>query len=165
MNTMNEDAENRPGRKGRRPDVTFRLLLDGEEHDVVVSELTGSSPYDLNLRILLDGTGYEVGVETGNEAGIEGRSCRCLRTAGSRARADGETTPPRAENLVAPMPGTVLSVAVVESGAVERGDLLVLLDAMKMQNELRAAGSGRVRKIHCREGDNVAHGDLLVEFE
>lgn len=65
----------------------------------------------------------------------------------------------------APMPGLVLSLGVEEGQIVATGDGLVVLEAMKMENELRAAAPGTVRSIHVVRGDAVGKNDLLVEIE
>ena len=61
------------------------------------------------------------------------------------------------------MPGKVLRVLVSEGDTVQRGTVVVILEAMKMENELRASGDGVVKRIAVKEGQNVAKGDLLVE--
>ncbi len=63
------------------------------------------------------------------------------------------------------IPGTVLDIFVKEGQKVEKGDVLMILDAMKMQNRLKAAVSGVVKKIHAGKGDRVAKGTLLIEVE
>jgi len=65
----------------------------------------------------------------------------------------------------APMPGLVLQVLVEQGQAVEEGQGLVVLEAMKMENELRAPLSGSVAAIHVAPGDTVGKNVLLVELE
>lgn len=67
--------------------------------------------------------------------------------------------------LEAAMPGLVLDVLVKEEDVVERGDTLVLLEAMKMELRISAPASGRVRRVHCQAGQIVERGQLLVEIE
>jgi propionyl-CoA carboxylase alpha chain len=76
--------------------------------------------------------------------------------------------PERAEfrgGLMAPMPGKVLSVAVAEGAAVEGGQLLLILEAMKMEHRITAPTAGTVRTMKVKEGDQVANGALLVVIE
>jgi biotin carboxyl carrier protein len=63
------------------------------------------------------------------------------------------------------MPGRVVSVRVVAGDTVERNTLVVILEAMKMENELRAPQPGRVKEVRVAEGDTVEHGALLVLLE
>lgn len=65
----------------------------------------------------------------------------------------------------APMPGLVLDILVTEAELVEVGHGLIVLEAMKMENELKAPSTGRVASIHVNPGDPVAKGDLLIELD
>jgi biotin carboxyl carrier protein len=63
------------------------------------------------------------------------------------------------------MPGVVLSVDVAVGDSVRRGQTLLVLEAMKMKNELKAERDGVVARIPANAGDQVKHGDVLLEFE
>jgi biotin carboxyl carrier protein len=63
------------------------------------------------------------------------------------------------------IPGTVLDILVTEGETVQKGDDLMILDAMKMQNRLKSAISGKIKKIHANKGDKVSKGTLLLELE
>jgi biotin carboxyl carrier protein len=67
--------------------------------------------------------------------------------------------------LIAPMPGLVVRVLVNEGDVVESGQGLVVVEAMKMENELRAATAARVKTVHARPGAPVEKGTLLIEME
>jgi pyruvate carboxylase subunit B len=67
--------------------------------------------------------------------------------------------------LVAPMPGLVVRVAVAVGDQVAAGQGLVVMEAMKMENELRAASAGTVRAVHAAPGTAVEKGTVLVELE
>lgn len=77
------------------------------------------------------------------------------------------STVPRggAAAMTAPMPGVVLSVEVAPGASVSRGQTLLVLEAMKMKNDLKADRDGVVAGVHVSAGDQVRHGDLLLEFE
>ncbi len=68
-------------------------------------------------------------------------------------------------SLKAPMPGKVVKVLVSPGDEVESGAGLVILEAMKMQNELQASQAGRVKEVRAAEGDNVERGAVLVVME
>jgi biotin carboxyl carrier protein len=68
-------------------------------------------------------------------------------------------------SLAATMPGLVLEVLVAEGDQVERGDTLVVLEAMKMELRITAPHDGYVRQIHCQVGQVVERGQVLVEVE
>jgi biotin carboxyl carrier protein len=63
------------------------------------------------------------------------------------------------------MPGVVVSLLVTEGDVVEEGQPLLVLEAMKMQNEIAAPAAGSVRLIHVQEGEAVSAGAKLVELE
>ncbi|MFZ2872698.1 acetyl/propionyl/methylcrotonyl-CoA carboxylase subunit alpha [Zavarzinia compransoris] len=76
-----------------------------------------------------------------------------------------EHTGGAAENrIVAPMTGVVRSVPVTAGSTVAKGDILVVMEAMKMEHSLRAAADGVVEAVHCTVGDTVDDGTLLVDF-
>jgi biotin carboxyl carrier protein len=69
------------------------------------------------------------------------------------------------EYIKAPMPGKIIDVLVREGGSVQRGEPVVILEAMKMQNEILSPVSGTVAKISAKPGTNVMKDDLLVEIK
>jgi len=74
----------------------------------------------------------------------------------------------RKENLsqlIAPMPGLVLDIIVKIGDEVSDGDSLIILEAMKMENVIKAHGTAIVKSIPVKKGDKVDKGKLLIEFE
>ena len=67
--------------------------------------------------------------------------------------------------LIAPMPGLIVRVSVSPGQAVTAGTGLVVMEAMKMENELRASADGTVKAVHARPGQAVEKGMVLVELE
>jgi biotin carboxyl carrier protein len=83
-----------------------------------------------------------------------------LRTGGRPAR-----MPEAAGSLIAPMPGRVRRIVAEAGSSVECGDVLVILEAMKMEHAIRAPRSGNVGKILHAEGDLVEAGEILAEIQ
>jgi len=71
----------------------------------------------------------------------------------------------KTETIIAPMPGKVVELLVEENTKVKEGEPILILEAMKMQNEIIAVVAGKVKKIHVKPGDSVAKDEVLMEIE
>ena len=65
-------------------------------------------------------------------------------------------------HLRAPMPGLIVAVPVTEGQVISKGDVLIILESMKMQNELKSPRSGKVARLRVKPGDSVEHRDALL---
>lgn len=121
------------------------------------------------FRVVVDGQTYMVEVEEiKEEAGLAAPSApsRPLAPAAPPA-VKAEAAPsarPSGDTLTAPLQGTVLDIAVKAGDSVKPGDTLVVIEAMKMENEIVAPGDAVIDRIHVQKGDVVASGDLLISF-
>jgi biotin carboxyl carrier protein len=68
-------------------------------------------------------------------------------------------------NIMSYIPGTILDILVKTGQEVEKGDDLIILDAMKMQNRLKSHVKGKIKRICIEKGDKVSKGTLLIEIE
>lgn len=71
-------------------------------------------------------------------------------------------TPTKGEAVKAPMPGTIIDIRVKQGAIVKKGDVLVILEAMKMENEIIATHDGTIAQISVIKGTTVSTGDTLV---
>ena len=133
---------------GRPVVADVRVLQAG-----VISLLIDGRQY----RCVLDGDGVVIG---GRRFGFEVADPRSLQ---GRRGAGAGTDGPRP--VKAPMPGRVVRVLVAVGDAVEEQQGLVVIEAMKMQNELKSPKTGRVARIAVGVGDAVGSGDVLVVVE
>ncbi len=105
---------------------------------------------------------------TGNDeavwVGRLGRVRHVPRPDRRRVRASAGSTPGH-EDLSSPMPGKVLEVLVTEGEQVKAGQRLLVIEAMKMENPLRAPHDSVVTRIHVDVGESVTPGDTIVELE
>ena len=122
------------------------------------------------ISLIVDGVAYEVKREiAANEQYVWVRSDRFKtevrdpRSLRSRRAAAGTGEGP--QKLVAPMPGKVVRLIANEGDAIEAGKGVLVVEAMKMQNELKATKSGTVQKILVSEGAAVNAGDVLAIIE
>lgn len=70
-----------------------------------------------------------------------------------------------AGSLNAPMPGKILELLIADGESVEEGQPVLILEAMKMENELKSPSNGVVSKLHIQQGDNVEKNQLLIDIE
>lgn len=71
----------------------------------------------------------------------------------------------KVQNIKAPMPGLVLAINVKEGDTVKKGDGLLVLEAMKMENLIKAQSDGKVKKIHIAKGTKVEKNQAMIEME
>ena len=108
-------------------------------------------------RVNVNGTVFEVEIEemTGAPAA----------PAVAAAAPAAPAAPAGGEKITAPMPGTILAVNVTSGSAVKKGDVLVVLEAMKMENEIMAPHDAKVAQVLAAKGATVNTGDVLVVLE
>lgn len=70
----------------------------------------------------------------------------------------------KSKNIMAPMPGLILDIMCKEGDHIEEGNSLLILEAMKMENVIKAEGSGTIGKIHNEIGNSVEKGQLIIEI-
>ena len=104
-----------------------------------------------NLIVTVNGVAYNVTVEEGTGAPVAAAA-----PAAAPAGAAG------AVSVTAPMPGNILDVKVKAGDSVKAGDTLLILEAMKMENEISAPQDGTIASVNVRKGDVVNSGDLLI---
>ena len=126
--------------------LVYSLLVDGKSFEAHVYPSNG------NWQVLLHGVLYNVKVE-------DEREKRLGASSGGSVAKRGEYF------LKAPMPGLVVDVPVSERQNVGKGDILVILESMKMQNELRSPLEGTVSRIQVQPGDSVEQKETLLSVE
>lgn len=100
-----------------------------------------------------------------NEFGFLNINSRIYKTRLSRKFLERKPYKPAdPKKVISFIPGTVLDVLVKEGQSVRKGDDLMILDAMKMQNELKSIMDGKIKTIAVRKGDKVSKGTLLIEM-
>jgi len=123
--------------------------------------------------VLVEGHGYQVSYEVGVEPAEDGAWVtvrgRRFRVTISDPRRWNPKNAGRAvhgrESILAPMPGKIVRLLVAPGDSVEAGQGIIVIEAMKMQNELKARRGGRVVALPVREGETVAAGAVLATFE
>ena len=94
---------------------------------------------------------------------VGGTAPAAQKTRSASRGADQSAAP--SGTITAPMQGTVIKVLVTEGQTVAQGDAVLVLEAMKMENQIQADKAGKVAKINCKAGDTVGSGDVLLVIE
>jgi biotin carboxyl carrier protein len=144
----------------------YRVSVDGNEF-LVDGKKTGRTNYSL----IVDHRSFEIEVDSSDDEYrvlVDGRNYRIhlvderrLRVGGSQAGLELQGR----QNITVPMPGKVIAVLVSEGDAVERGQGLAIVEAMKMENEVRSPITGVVKEIKAKPGDTVEGGAVLLIVE
>ena len=119
----------------------------------------------------VDGVKYQVWPEEGVQAVLPVATEAPVAAATPAPAAPAPEAAPRAKaaagakTLNAPLPGTIVAIAVREGESVAEGQDLLTLEAMKMKNAIRADRAGVVARIHVSEGDLVQHGEALISWQ
>lgn len=123
----------------------YSLLVDGASYEGLVREADGA------YEVLLWGALYQVQV-------MDEREQRLAKSSAGFVPKGGEIT------IRAPMPGLIVDVAVEVGQDVKAGQTLVILESMKMENELKAPRDGKVHAVHVKAGQNVEQNKTLVSI-
>lgn len=119
------------------------LIVDGNSYEAYVY------PSDVGWQVLLQGRRYLLHVEDEREKRL-------------RAGLGGGPVEKSEFHLKSPMPGLVISIPVTEGQTVAKDDLLVILESMKMQNELKSPRDGTVSRLRVKPGDKVEQKETLL---
>ncbi|XOQ44044.1 MAG: Biotin carboxyl carrier protein of acetyl-CoA carboxylase [Clostridium sp.] len=129
-----------------------------------------------NLKITVNGTAYDVQVEDlgASAAPAQAPAAPAPKTAApaapaapaaAAAPAPKPAAPADGETVASPMPGTIVSTNVKPGQSVKKGDVLVVLEAMKMENEIMAPHDAQVAAVLVNKGDSVESGTPLVTLQ
>lgn len=115
-----------------------------------------------NYKVIVNGTAYEIAVEEIDASEVKTVSAPKAPEAQPTAPV---SAPAGGEKVEAPMPGTILDVKVKEGQSVKAGDILVILEAMKMENEILAPCDGVVAGLSVSNGVAVESGNLICTVQ
>ena len=110
-------------------------------------------------RVTVNGTAYEIELEE-----LTGPAPAAASTP-APAAAPAADASYQGEKVTAPMPGTILSISVAPGDIVKRGQVLMILEAMKMENEILSPIDGKVLSVHTSKGATVESGTLLCVID
>jgi pyruvate carboxylase subunit B len=154
------------GASSRYAPSEFKVTLHGETFHINVTGSGHPGEEKRPFYVSIDGTAEEVMVETLSEIEITSAGVSTgKRKSGDSTTASGRPRATHAGHVTTSMPGTVVEVKVAVGDQVKAGDGVVVIEAMKMENEIQAATSGTVVAIHAAKGDNVTPDESLLEIQ
>jgi len=176
-----------PGHRRLVP-ADWVVLLNDEYHSISVEPVAGGNDVTYNGEIYAVRTDWEFGEPlfrgtiNGEDVFVQvGRNGQVYRLSRGGMQSDVIVLSPRAaelhrlmprkeppdlsRHLIAPMPGLLVSVSVKEGDTVKEGDEVAVLEAMKMENALRAERNGVITKVHFKQGASVEVDDVIMELD
>jgi len=141
------------GSSGGAVSSKFKITVHGESYDIHVTGANPSGENERRFYMTVDGVPEEIHLASLGEDG-EG-----ARSSGGRATATKEG------HVTTSMPGNIVDVLVKEGDEVQAGDPVLIIEAMKMETEVKATTAGKVAGVFIAKGDRVVPGEVLVEIE
>ena len=140
--------------ENRNNPAAFEPVPTIEDRQIMATKNTGPQVYTISV----NGKDYVVQVaEGGDVSGISAKAAAPATPAPVAVATEGE-------DVTAPLAGNIWKVEVSAGDTIEEGDVILILEAMKMETEVRAARSGRVVSVDVKEGDSVQVGDSLISL-
>ncbi len=136
----------------------FKFTINGNDYSVEVHGVEGT-----HASLEVNGTPYEVEIQRKTQASKTPtivRSAIKAEITPEIAKKEGGSAHP----ILAPLPGSIMNLAVQKGDIVKKGDLLLIMEAMKMENKVLADRAGVLEKVLVSSGDNVLQGDILMEI-
>lgn len=142
----------------------FKLTIHGNKYDVEILNVEGNT-----AEIEVNGTVYNVEVDkelksTKTPVLVRAKAVPSSDSDKSIAKTSSPAAHKGAGAIKSPLPGVILNVKAREGDVVKIGDTLLVLEAMKMENNIEADKEGVIKSIRVKAGDSVLEGDLLVEI-
>lgn len=140
---------------------TFNVSINGNAYSIDIQKLSeGQATVEVN------GATYTVEFESNRPVSKTPTLVRnvAYNTEGERPKQTARPDENKGRIIKAPLPGVILTVSVKEGDDVKAGQLLLMMEAMKMENNIVSPADGKVRSLKVSQGMNVLEGDVLVEI-
>ena len=136
----------------------FKFKINGTDYNVDINKVEGQE-----IKLNVNGTDYNVTVDAEvKQKPVVKRPTPKAAPAPAAAAAPAPAASGAGTKVTTPLPGTILDVFVNVGDKVNAGQRVVLLEAMKMENNIECDVAGTVTEVKCRKGDSVLEGDVLV---
>lgn len=140
---------------------SFKFTIDGHKYDTTVNELEGNM-----AEVTVNGSVFHVEIEKAEKPQVKVAAPKPAAHAAAPAAPKAESPktdiPAGGTKVVSPLPGSIIKVLVTEGQSVKKGDTLLTLESMKMENAVMSDCDGTVTKIAVAAGQTVMQDDVLV---
>lgn len=142
---------------------TYKIKVNGNDYEVAVKKTI-----DNQATVKVNGVEYEVEVDTNfkkvNKPLLSPTPTPTSQAAAPVASVRPAAAPSAGSVIKSPLPGVILEIFVKEGDTVKEGQKLMMLEAMKMENNIEAESNGVVTKINVSKGGSVLEGDVLISI-
>lgn len=135
----------------------FKFKIRGTQYNVDIKDINKN-----DVQIEVNGTAYHVTMERDIAAPKTPTIVRKRLPDEVKKKTD---TGGSLKKILAPLPGNIFKLNVKEGDVVKKGDTLLIMEAMKMENNILSEQDGTIKTIKIKEGDNVLQNDILIEIE
>ena len=140
----------------------YKFIIKGHDYEVDILNYENDV-----VELEVNGTHYAVEVQ--REVKEKPKTPRLVRTAVPRPSPEeagiARAAPSPTVSIKTPLPGTILKILVKVGDEVKKGDTLLIMEAMKMENNIMAEKAGKVAQVKVKEGDNVLQNDVLIVLD
>jgi len=128
---------------------SYHIIKDNQSYRVTVVSINHE---EKTMLIQVNGNEYEISIKDKYDLLLQQMGISAVSSA-------------RVNLFKAPMPGLIKEISISEGTEVKKGDIILILEAMKMENALKSPRDGKIKKINAVKGNAVEKGQVLVEFE
>lgn len=135
----------------------YKMTIAGEKFEAKILEYT-------ETKVILDLNGKTYSVDVEHEDSVQApRLVRAQKSTPNVVSIPKKVSIDTTGAVISPLPGVVKQVMVKEGDSVSEGDIILILEAMKMESEIASTATGLVKKVHVSDGTSVQEGEILVE--
>ncbi len=135
----------------------FKFKIRGNHYNVDIKEVANN-----NVKIEVNGTPYSVEIEREVKTT---KTPTIVRKQLPKTKAKAPVAASSLKTIKAPLPGNIFKINISEGDSVKKGDVLLIMEAMKMENNILAEHDGTIKSLKVKEGDAVLQNDILLEIE
>jgi pyruvate carboxylase subunit B len=159
------DKEEFSSNTNRYAPSEFNVTLHGETYHIKLTGSGNSAQHERPFHVVVDGISEEVLVETLDLIQVNNGDSQPSVSKDQNNNPKGKLRPTHDGCVTTAMPGTVIDVKVNVGDQVSAGDALIIIEAMKMENEIQAPKSGTVVGVHVSKGDSISPDTTLIEIQ